>query len=101
MISEQVFDDNPCLDSGLNLETRVTILTGDLDVASGYPNGQIAANASRETTRKELHEVQGIPRSINKPQGINLTGGATNALWYCTQMGGLPSMFDIVHLTDI
>lgn len=101
VITEHELNEELDLNGGLDIPTGVTILTGDLDVASGYPNGQIASNASRETTWRELHRIEGIPESISKPQGINLTGGATNALDYCNQMFGLPNLFDLEHLTNI
>lgn len=83
------------LDSGLNLNTRVYILVGDLDVASGYPKGTCCFNTSRETTRKELVGIEGVPYAVTAMEGINLSGGFTNAVYYSTQMYGVPTLFQL------
>lgn len=87
------------LDNGLNLilenpwmKTNIRVHVADLDVSASYPNGGVVFNISKETTSKELISVAGIDDSIVRMQGINLSGGPTNAVEFCTQMYGLPTL---------
>jgi hypothetical protein len=41
-------------------------------------------------------EVKGISEYTAKMQGINLSGGSTNALEYCTTMFGFPDLPDLL-----
>jgi hypothetical protein len=45
-------------------------------------------NISKGTTRTELVSIGGIDEVIFRMQGINLSGGSTNALSYCQVMFG-------------
>lgn len=83
------------LNQGLGLRTNTYILVGDLDVASGYPKGTCCFNTSRETTKKEIVEIEGIPKHVSQLEGINLSGGHNNAIYYSTQMLGLPTLFQL------
>ena len=49
-------------------------------------------NISKETTVKELTNIVGIDPYTFKMQGINLSGGQTNALEYCQTMFNFPTM---------
>lgn len=53
-------------------------------------------NISKETTMKELIKVVGIDPYTFKMQGINLSGGQTNALEYCQTMFKFPTMFELL-----
>lgn len=81
------------LDSGIPVRTRVYILVGDLDVSSGYPKGTCCFNTSRETTKRELCSFDTVPKEISHFEGINLSGGFTNAVYYATQMYSVPTLF--------
>jgi hypothetical protein len=85
----------PDLNSGIHLRTRIYILVGDLDVASGYPNGTCVFNTSRETTSKEIVGIEGVPEHVWKMEGLNLSGGFTNAVYYATQMYQVPTLFEM------
>ena len=82
----QVIEENP------NLRTNIRGHVGDLDVAASYPNGECVFNISKETTKREICEVEGIPEYTFRSQGINLSGGRSNASEYCQTMFGLPTM---------
>jgi hypothetical protein len=66
-----------------------------LDVSASYPNGGSVFNISKETTHKELCRINGVPENVQRMQGINLSGGATNGVEFCTNMYKLPT-FDVV-----
>jgi hypothetical protein len=74
------------------LASNIRIHIGDLDVSASYPNGESVFNISKETTRKELISVDGVSESVRRMQGINLSGGATNAVEFCTGMFKMPQM---------
>ncbi len=63
-----------------------------LDVAAAYPNNECVYNISKETTKREICEIEGILEETYRAQGINLSGGRTNATEYCQTMFGLPHM---------
>jgi hypothetical protein len=94
MLPAHLVDDN-----GLKLileypeiASNIRIHIGDLDVSASYPNGESVFNISKETTKKELIEIEGVSESVRRMQGINLSGGATNAVEFCTGMFKLPQM---------
>ena len=63
-----------------------------LDVSASYPNGGSVFNISRETTHKELCKIVGVPEEYQRTAGINLSGGATNAVEICEDLFHLPTM---------
>lgn len=63
-----------------------------LDVSASYPNGESVFNISKETTKKELLTIVGVSESVRRMQGINLSGGASNAVEFCTGMFHMPQM---------
>lgn len=75
-----------------NISTNIRLHVGDLDVSASYPNGESVFNISKETTKKELISIEGVSESMRRMQGINLSGGATNAVEFCTGMFKLPQM---------
>lgn len=86
-------------DNGLRLVTEypeissnIRLHIGDLDVSASYPNGESVFNISKETTKKELLTIEGVSESVRRMQGINLSGGATNAVEFCTGMFHMPPM---------
>jgi len=74
------------------LKTNIRGHVGDLDVSASYPNGGSVFNVSKETTHKELCKIEGVAEIVQRMQGVNLSGGATNAIEFCENMYGLPSM---------
>lgn len=72
--------------------SNIRIHIGDLDVAASYPNGESVFNISKETTRKELLTIDGVTEAVRRMQGINLSGGASNAVEFCTGLFHMPQM---------
>lgn len=87
------------LDNGLQIikenylqVTNIRAHVGDLDVSASYPNGEAVFNISKETTHKELIEIDGISEYDTRMQGLNLSAGHVNAVEICTTFFGLPQM---------
>jgi hypothetical protein len=81
-----------CIEENDLLPTNIRGHVGDLDVSSSYPSGEITFNFSKETTAKELCQIQGVSERTRRLQGINLSGGATNAVEVACELLGMPSM---------
>lgn len=88
------------IDEYPDIRTRIYTEVGDLDVAGSYPNGQAVFNISKETTVKELVDVEGIPEEVFRMQNINLSGGLSNALEYCQIMFNFPTLVELGNMFD-
>lgn len=75
-----------------DLTGNLRLHIGDLDVSASYPNGEVTYNVSKETTKKELISIEGVSESVRRMQGINLSGGATNAVEVATGLFKLPQL---------
>lgn len=75
-----------------NVRSNIRLHVGDLDVSASYPNGECVFNISKETTKKELISIDGVSEHTRRMQGINLSGGATNAVEFTTGMFKMPTM---------
>ena len=49
-------------------------------------------NVSKETTKKEIVSVAGVDLYRQKMEGINLSGGHSNAVEFCTTMFHFPQL---------
>lgn len=85
-----------------NVVSNAYVHLGDLDVSAAYPSNGAVLNICKETTHRELCRVEGIPEFTQRMQGINLSGGHTNSVEFCTTMLGLPSMNEMLDsfITD-
>jgi hypothetical protein len=90
----QVFKDYP------GLKGSVYSHAGDLDVKGSYPYGQWVFNMSRATTVRELIEIQGVRDHVRRIQGLNLSGGASNSIEFCTEIFGMTSLADLSRIYD-
>ena len=61
-------------------------------MSASYPNGGVVFNISKATTAKELCQIEGVMEITRRQQGINLSGGHTNAMEFCQEMFGMPRM---------
>ena len=82
----QVIEEDP------NLKTNIRGYVFDSDCSAAYPSATIGANVSKETTITELSSIEGIDEYVFRMQNINLLSGPTNAIEYCTNMFGFPSL---------
>ncbi len=68
---------------------------GDIDIEGTYPNGEDIMNISKETTYRELHQIQGLTEYDRRMVGINLSGGVANAVEICNTVLQLPALAEI------
>lgn len=73
------------------------MLDKKLDVRSSYPLGQCATNSSKETTVREVCSIEGISDDDRRRQGLNLSGGQTNAAEFCQTIMGYPKFDDVLE----
>lgn len=81
-----------------SLYTKIRTHCGDLDISAAYPSNGIALNISKETTAKELLAIEGVPEETRRREGINLSGGHTNAVGFVTNMFNTPNLFELSKL---
>jgi hypothetical protein len=88
----------------LNIQGRLQKLissiygqVADLDVSAAYPTNEIVANISQETTWRELGDIEGVTEDVRRAQGINLSGGFSNAVEFSVNMLHVP---DFMQLLD-
>lgn len=87
-----------CIKDIPNMSTKIYVHVADLDVEGAYPWGETIMNISKETTWRELSRLEGIPDEVQRRNGINLTGGHTNAVQFCNEIYGLPTFTELKSL---
>lgn len=75
-----------------DVPTLIYAQVADLDVEGTYPNIEIIANISKETTSRELSRIQGIDEVTQRSIGINLSGGHVNAVEISCALFKAPTM---------
>jgi hydrogenase maturation factor len=80
-----------CIAECPNIATMMYAQVADLDVEGTYPTLEWILNISKETTRRELSNIAGITEDVKRRQGINLTGGVTNAVEICCALYKAPT----------
>jgi len=86
-----------CISESECIVTTVRGHTMDADQVSGYPSDGTAANVSKDTTSRELLEIEGIDKEVFMMQNINLFFGRVNSLEYCSSMHDMPNMFKLLE----
>ena len=64
---------------------------------SSYPSDTIAANVSKDTTRKELLSIDGMELEDYRLKNINIFFGNVNSIDYCTSMFNFPTIEEILQ----
>jgi len=98
MPSYRVKDVGKELIPGSGIHTNNRMYTFDADQVSGYPSDTVAANASKDTTLKEVKKIDGIPLDKFRIQNINLMFGKVNAVEYATEMFNAPTLEQLEHM---
>lgn len=80
-----------------NLHTSIYAQVADLDVSATYPTEEVIMNISKETTKRELCEIQGVSEQQRRMQGVNLTGGHNNAVQICVAWYGAPTFSQMLE----
>lgn len=84
-----------------DITTNIRKFCMDLDAVSSYPSDILAANVSKDTTHRELLDVEGIDRLDFMRQNINLFFGKVNHVEYCTTMLKFPTLEELSkRITD-
>lgn len=68
---------------------------GDIDIEGTYPNGEDIMNISKETTYRELCQIQGLTEADRRIVGINMSGGVSNAIEICNKVLQLPALSEL------
>ena len=83
------------------LKTNVRGHTYDSDQVSGYPSNGMASNVSKDTTSKQVLEIEGVDKDLFKLQNINLMFGKVNSIEYCNTMFNFPKPMEMLqHIKD-
>jgi len=90
-------------DNGISVEkgwlnTNIRLFVYDADAVSSYPSNIMAANVSKDTTHRELLDIEGIDRDTFMKQNINLIYGPTNAVEYCYNMFNFPKPTELLEM---
>lgn len=72
----------------------------DLDIRSAYPWAEICANISVETTVFEMARIEGVSIEDQKIIGLNIAGGITNSVEFCTTVYQLPTFKQVLEEYD-
>lgn len=81
-----------------NLVMRLWAHVADLDLTGAYPTGNDVLNQAKETTYRELSRMEGYDEETLRQTTINLTGGETNAVKFCSEIYKLPTMEEMATL---
>lgn len=92
--SLRIFDDSD-IHSG-----NIYSMVGDLDVSASYPNGETSYNIGKDTTSREIVEIEGIDEEVFRMQNMHLSAGHVNAIEYCTTMMGFPKLDELLTAFD-
>lgn len=59
---------------------------------SAYPSSIFAANVSKDTTARELLDVEGVHPDVSKLSNINILFGKVNQVTYMSDMCNYPTL---------
>jgi hypothetical protein len=90
----QIFDPQYSCD----LLSRIAVYIFDNDIASGYPNGQLATNNAKETTLVEVSAIRGKGEETLRRIAVNMTNPTGNAISICTEALGLPPIDEAIYM---
>jgi len=78
-----------------DLTTNIRGMVFDADAISSYPSDITALNVSRETNRRELIDIDGVPQSVFQYENMNLIMAKSNAPKYCKELFNLPDFLEV------
>ena len=88
-----------CISENALLTTNIRTATYDADLSAAYPTNQRVTNCSKNTTKKEIINID-ISRELIPMCSINLSGGRTNAVTLGIDLFKLPSLDDLSNEYD-
>jgi len=80
-----------CLSDYPDLHTNIRGMVFDADCISSYPSDITALNVSKETCRRELIAIEGIPKERFMYENMNFIMGKCNSPSYSINMFNLPT----------
>lgn len=87
-----------CIEEDDTIQTNIRCKVFDADIVSSYPTVTEIANVSKETTKREVIDIEGIEEDVFRIQNMNMVLGHTNSLEYVAHMFGLPKAMDILSM---
>lgn len=97
LISE---DGHRVIEEDPRIITSIYTNVGDLDVSSSYPHGVITFNISKETTVKEVINIEDIPQATYEKDNMLLNNGHVDAIQWCTSLCQFPTLAELCDLYD-
>jgi len=88
------------IDDIQGVPSNVYIHVSDLDIEGTYPSEQVAFNMSKETTRYEVIEIEGVDWDSRRRLGVQLNAGEANAGSLGVQLFGLPHYCDLLDMFE-
>lgn len=79
------------------LKSRIAVHMWDVDVSSGYPSGEIAANVGRGTCLAEVFRVDGYSEQELRRLSVNMSVMPANALWMGSTFLQLPDATQLIQ----
>lgn len=99
--SDNMDDNGLCVIEGMETtRSMMRIHNADSDVAATYPHEQMVFNMCKETTLREMSRIRGLTEWQKRSIGINLSGGAVNALEICHVAFGFPTLTQWIDMVD-
>lgn len=89
-----------CIQEDINMATSIRGYVFDSDEVSAYPTAIWVLNISKETTKRELINIQGIDETTFRMQNLNLVLGKINAIEYSTTMFKLPKARQLLEMMN-
>lgn len=79
------------INSNFKRQTLVSVHCADSDIERTYPAAQIASNACKETTMREIVAIQGQGHEGMREHGFNLIGGMSGSMAFAVKVLKLPT----------
>lgn len=87
----------PVVFEGKEIRTNTRSYVFDADCVSSYPSDGLAANVSRDTTKRKLINIKGIKQPTFMKQNINLFYGKVNDIEWSNTMLSLPTLSNLYN----
>lgn len=80
------------------MRTNIRGFVFDSDATAAYPTCTSVCNVSKETTKRELINIEGVDEDVFRMQNLNLVMGPVNAIEYTVAMFDFPKPQDLLKL---
>jgi hypothetical protein len=90
----------PLIAEDPTIQTNIRCFVFDSDATAAYPSATAVCNVAKDTTKREIIDIQGIPEDVFRLQNLNFILGRTNSLEYCQTMFGMAKPYELLDLVD-